>query len=194
MASRNTPTKPRTPAKAPAKAPAARKQPAKKRTRPKPPPAPITGEAPRRPGRPSKYDPHTTPIIARGLAKGGATDLEIADALEINADTLYRWQARYPAFSDALKCGKGPVDERTVRSLYRRAIGYSFDAVKIHVLRDGTVIRVPYREHVPPDTTACIFWLKNRDRENWRDKIDHEHAGAVSVNANFGPPTEASNG
>jgi hypothetical protein len=23
--------------------------------------------------------------------------------------------------------------------------------------------------HVPPDTTACIFWLKNRDPQHWRD-------------------------
>jgi hypothetical protein len=34
--------------------------------------------------------------------------------------------------------------------------------------REKPVI-VPYIQHVPPDVTACIFWLKNRDPEHWRD-------------------------
>jgi hypothetical protein len=48
-------------------------------------------------------------------------------------------------------------------SLYNRANGYSYDAEKIFCDKNGKVTRVPYREHVPPDVTACIFWLKNRD-------------------------------
>jgi PAS domain S-box-containing protein len=46
--------------------------------------------------------------------------------------------------------------------LYSRAVGYTFDAVKIFCTKNGQVTKVPYREHVPPDVTACIFWLKNR--------------------------------
>ena len=34
----------------------------------------------------------------------------------------------------------------------------------------------PYREHVPPDTTAAIFWLKNRDPARWRDAWQVEHS------------------
>jgi hypothetical protein len=34
---------------------------------------------------------------------------------------------------------------------------------------------VPYTEHYPPDTTACIFWPKNRRRDKWRDKHEIEH-------------------
>jgi len=59
--------------------------------------------------------------------------------------------------------GKEPADERVTRSLYQRAIGYSYDAVKVFLDPDTKKpIYAPYREHVHPDTTACIFWLKNR--------------------------------
>src|SRR5262249_21754901 len=61
-------------------------------------------------------------------------------------------------------------DNRVERSLYQRATGYTFDAVKIFLPKDSTVpVYAPYREHCPPDVTACIFWLKNRQSEEWRD-------------------------
>jgi hypothetical protein len=60
-------------------------------------------------------------------------------------------------------------------SLYQRAIGYSYDAEKIFCDRNGEVTRVPYVEHVPPDVTACIFWLKNRKPADWRDAQQMEH-------------------
>jgi hypothetical protein len=62
-----------------------------------------------------------------------------------------------------------------VRSLYQRAVGYSYNAEKIFCDKNGNVTKVPYREHVPPDVTACIFWLKNRDPAHWHDawQVDH---------------------
>ena len=65
-----------------------------------------------------------------------------------------------------------------VESLYKRATGYTYDAVKIFMPAGAKApIYAPFVEHVPPDPTSMIFWLKNRDRENWRDKHDHEHTG-----------------
>lgn len=126
-------------------------------------------------GAPSSYKPEFAEQ-AQKLCELGATDIEIADFFEIHVSCLYRWKSRYPAFSEALKSGKETADDRVERSLYHRANGYSFDSVKIMVVK-GEVQSVPYREHVPPDTTAAIFWLKNRRREQWRDKQDHEHTG-----------------
>ena len=59
--------------------------------------------------------------------------------------------------------------------LYERANGYSYDAVKIFCSRDGEIIEAPYAEHVPPDVNACIFWLKNRRPQDWRDVQNVEH-------------------
>lgn len=100
--------------------------------------------------------------------------MELADFFGVSDRTIYRWQAQYPEFCQSLKVGKESVDERVERSLYHRAVGYSYDAVKIMSVA-GEVEKVPYREHVPPDTTAAIFWLKNRRSQQWRDIQRHEH-------------------
>ena len=65
------------------------------------------------------------------------------------------------------------ADERVERSLYRRAVGYTYDAIKI-MQNKGVVVTHKYKEHVPPDTTAAIFWLKNRRGEAWKDVRKHE--------------------
>jgi len=70
--------------------------------------------------------------------------------------------------------GKESADERVVRSLYARATGYEYDAVKIFCNKDGKVTKVKYREHLAPDTTACIFWLKNRRKDLWRERPEAE--------------------
>jgi hypothetical protein len=70
----------------------------------------------------------------------------------------------------ALRVGKEGADARVKRSLYQRAVGYDYDAVKIFMPAGAKApIYAPYVEHVPPDTTAGIFWMKNRDPANWRD-------------------------
>ena len=66
------------------------------------------------------------------------------------------------------------ADTRVEQSLYQRAVGYSFKSEKIFY-KDGEVTRVPIVEHVPPDVTAQIFWLKNRDPARWRDAWQVEH-------------------
>jgi hypothetical protein len=58
---------------------------------------------------------------------------------------------------------------------HNRAVGYSYETVKIFCDKNGKVTRVPYQEHVPPDVTACIFWLKNRKPSEWRDVQQMEH-------------------
>jgi len=123
-------------------------------------------------GRPTAFKPEYVEQ-AKKLAELGATDRELAEFFYVSESTLYLWKHTQPEFSEALKLGKEASDARVVQSLYRRAIGYSHDAVKIMTV-DGSVQEVPYVEHYPPDTTAGIFWLKNRDPERWRDKRELE--------------------
>jgi transposase-like protein len=133
-------------------------------------------KAPKPNGRPSDYRPRFCKK-AQEMAHGGATDREIAEKLGVHEVTLYRWQHEHPEFRSAIKLGKEAADKRVEQSLYRRAIGYSHDATKI-MQNNGVPVIVPYVEHFPPDPTSMIFWLKNRKPKDWRDKIDHEHAGA----------------
>lgn len=130
-------------------------------------------------GRPSKYKPEFAEQAGK-IAMLGATDREIADFFEIDERTVNRWKHEHEEFCQALKVGKDAADERVEQSLYRRALGYSHDAVKIMTV-GGAVHREEYVEHYPPDTTAAIFWLKNRRKEQWRDKQEVEHSGGVTV-------------
>ena len=86
----------------------------------------------------------------------------------------------YPEISEALKKGKEVVDIEVENALLKRALGYSYEEKKVEVSEEGTKVTKTIKE-VVPDTTAQIFWLKNRRPEQWRDKQDIEHSGAVNV-------------
>jgi hypothetical protein len=127
-------------------------------------------------GRPSPYKPEYAEQ-ARKLCMLGATDLELSDFFNVSLKTVLNWKNKHSTFVQALKTGNAASDDRVERSLFHRAIGYSYDAEKVFPPKgnDTKPVIVKYREHVPPDTTACIFWLKNRRREQWRDVHKHEH-------------------
>lgn len=136
-------------------------------------PSDDTEDEARGPGRPTDYDPKFIEQ-AKKLTILGATDQEIADFFEVNVRTIYRWKVSFPEFSQALNIGKAEADERVKRSLFQRAIGYEQEEVKIFMPAGATEpVYAPFRAKIAPDTTACIFWLKNRDKANWRDRIDH---------------------
>lgn len=128
-------------------------------------------------GRPSSYKPEYAEQAAK-LCALGATDADLADFFEVSIRTVERWRSQFPEFCRSIKEAKAEADNRVERSLYQKAVGYTFDSVKIFQ-HQGEIINAPYREHVPPDTTAAIFWLKNRRKDEWRDKHEHEHTGQM---------------
>lgn len=117
---------------------------------------------------------------ARKLCQLGATDAEVADFFEVDRSTLHRWRTKHPALAEAMGAGKDLADERVVRALYQKAVGYTFESEKIFC-HEGAITRARTVEHVPPSDTACIFWLKNRRREDWRDKQEVGLSGSVEV-------------
>ena len=104
-------------------------------------------------GRPKKIDKIDLIEVGK-LAALGLTDVEIAEWLGINRSTLSRYKKEESQFKDTIKKGKAQADMNVVKSLYKRA----------------TEDR---------DTTAMIFWLKNRRVKDWRDKRDIEHSGGI---------------
>ncbi len=143
----------------------------------------------RGPGRPSSYKPEFAEQ-ARKICELGATDLDIANFFEVAVSTIYAWKITHPEFSESLKRGKEVADDLVEQRLFARATGYSHDAVKIFMPRGSPApVYAPYIEHCPPDTTAAIFWLCNRRKENWRQRqeltggdggpIKHEHSHEV---------------
>lgn len=109
-------------------------------------------------------------LLLEGWARDGLTDEQLAGKMGINPATLYDWKNKYPKISEALKKGKEVVDIQVENALLKRALGYDYQEQRIEKSdKDGTKIIQTIR-HIPADTTAQIFWLKNRRPDRWRDK------------------------
>lgn len=128
--------------------------------------------------RPSKYKAEFAKEAAK-LCKLGATDAQLADFFEVSVSTINLWKVQYKEFSESVKVPKAEADEKVEQSLYRRAMGYEHDEVDIKVVA-GALIQTPIRRYYPPDSTAMIFWLKNRKPGEWRDKQDVELSGTLN--------------
>lgn len=116
-----------------------------------------------------------------GWARDGLVDEQIAQNIGINPATLYDWKKKYPEISKALKKGKEVVDRQVENALLKRALGYKYEETKTEKTNEGKKVTVTVKE-VVPDTTAQIFWLKNRKPEQWRDKQQIEHSGEIRNN------------
>lgn len=131
-------------------------------------------------GRPSKYKEEYAEQAYK-LCLLGATDKELADFFEVDEATINRWKQDHPEFCESLKRGKVEADSVIASKLYHRAKGYEHKAVKFATHEGMITDQVEYIEHYPPDTTAAIFWLKNRQPAKWRDKQEVE---ATNTNLN----------
>lgn len=138
-------------------------------------------------GRPSAYKPEYDEM-AYNYCLLGATDKNLAEFFGVSEQTINAWKQRYPSFLESLKSGKIEADARVAKSLFRKAVGYEHDAVKIFN-DQGRPLVVPYVEKFAPDTTAGIFWLKNRQPQLWRDKQDLNH---TSDDGSMSPSIDAS--
>lgn len=111
-----------------------------------------------------------------GWARDGLTNVQIAANMGIAERTFTEWIARFPAIDAALKKGKEPVDIQVENALLKRALGYDYEETitEVEDLGGGKTKKHVRRvtKHVPPDTTAQIFWLKNRKPKQWRDKLE----------------------
>lgn len=117
-----------------------------------------------------------------GWARDGLTEEQIAANMGICRDTLIQWKKRYPYISDTLKKGKEVVDRQVENALLKRALGYKYTEVTKERIEGGFVVTKEVTKEVVPDTTAQIFWLKNRKPNEWRDKQNVELEGEIGVN------------
>lgn len=119
-----------------------------------------------------------------GWARDGLTNEQIAQNMGITRETLRVWTNKYSVISVSLKRGKEIVDRQVENALLKRALGYKYDEVTREMVEDGSgrlaITKIVTKE-VQPDTTAQIFWLKNRKPAEWRDKQQLEHSGEVNT-------------
>lgn len=127
-------------------------------------------------GRPTLYDPESHPQRAFELCLLGATDVQMASIFNISEATLNTWKNLHDNFLESIKRGKNAADAKVAASLFERALGYEHPDVDIRVV-DKEIVETPIMKKYPPDTVAAIFWLKNRQNMNWRDRSITEVVG-----------------
>ena len=120
--------------------------------------------------------------LAHNYCLLGATAEELAGFFDVSRGTINNWIASIPEFAAALREGRDLADARVARCLFARAMGYSHK-VERKMLHRGEERTISNVVHYPPDTHACIFWLRNRRRQSWREKLDLSEGGAPDVAA-----------
>ena len=119
------------------------------------------------------------------LCRLGVTDQEIADFFDVSVATLNRWKHAHPEFMEPMKRGKMHADANVADRLYQRACGYSHVDTKFVTHKGVITDREEYVKHYPPDTQACIFWLKNRRPDLWREKVEIQRGPRVNQMSDF---------
>lgn len=120
-------------------------------------------------------------LMLEGWARDGLTNEQIATNMGISRETLRVWRNTYSVISAALKRGKEVVDREVENALLKRALGYEYE----EVTKENGIITKVVTKQVAPDTTAQIFWLKNRKPDDWRDKQTTEITGLSDAQLKF---------
>jgi hypothetical protein len=141
-------------------------------------------------GRPSSYKPEYVEQVYK-LALLGATDKEIAHFFNVCEDTVNAWKIAHPEFSVSIKDGKIKADYSVAHKLFDKALGAEWiEEQAFKVKRESyndegkretfeEVVTVPVKRAAPPDTQAISLWLRNRQSDKWRDKVDVNHGGQL---------------
>ena len=108
----------------------------------------------------------------QGWARDGLIEKQIAVNMGVSIRTLINWKGRFSELAKALSCGKEVADRQVENALYKRALGYWVTETETTTFSDGTTKTTEKHRHIVPDTTAQIFWLKNRKPDQWREKND----------------------
>ncbi|GKV89289.1 terminase [Pectobacterium carotovorum] len=124
-------------------------------------------------GRPSAYREEFAEQ-ARKLCLLGATDKELAEFFEVSEATINNWKLVHYEFLESIKRGKQIADGEVADRLYQRAMGFIAPDIDIRVI-ENKIVETPLEKYYPPDTAAAIFWLKNRQKDKWREKQDVNH-------------------
>ena len=154
-----------------------------------------------------KYEKWLEPenlILIEGWARDGLTNEQIAHNMGIAYSTLKEWKNKYSAISATLKKGKEIVDREVENALLKKAFGYNAQVNKTFKVKEiyyddkgrrcekEKLVTAVDEVHIPSDTTAIIFWLKNRKPEQWRDKVanDERDLAPPNININIKPATK----
>lgn len=125
-------------------------------------------------------------LLLKGWVREGLTNEQIAKKMNINVCTIYDWCNRFPNFADIFKKTKEVVDYEVENALLKKALGFretvkkAFKCKKVWYDENGKRCEEEFIKqgeedlYVPPETTAIIYWLNNRMKDKWTNKVFRE--------------------
>lgn len=135
-----------------------------------------------------QYQPDM-PQRAYKLCLLGLTNEQLATAFGVRMPTIEYWLAHKPEFREAVENGRRVADSNVAESLYIKATGFHYTEKQVKVTGDDKEVTTTTK-YLPPDAKAAIFWLKNRDRERWSDRVENQitgkDGGPVEISQNKG--------
>lgn len=135
---------------------------------------PVTNDR----GRPSEYQPEYAEQAYR-LMLLGMTRSQVAQFFEVSEATIYNWCREQPEFLESIRRGAALADAEVAEALYKRAIGVVLPETHVSNYQ-GDVTLTDLHRHYPPDTQAARLWLKNRQPELWKDKVEIEEKPTIT--------------
>jgi hypothetical protein len=122
------------------------------------------------PGQPTLYRPEYVEL-AHNYCLLGATNETLAEFFGVARRTIQNWIATHTDFADAVYRGRAVADGVIVRALFERAKGFSHEVTRTTLWR-GEKQTITNTVSYPPDTQACMFWLRNRQPEFWQARTE----------------------
>jgi hypothetical protein len=138
-------------------------------------------------GRPTKYKEEYAEQAYK-FCLLGADDEKLAKLFEVDVRTINRWKKDQPEFRQSITNGKDVADAEVAKSLYKRALGYTYEETKVSESPgsdgDSRQYVTTTTKEVAPDTAAAFIWLKNRQSKKWRDKREEHKTEEKTVTIN----------
>lgn len=133
-------------------------------------------------GAPTKYKPEYAEQARKYCLLTAATDEQLASFLGVSTKTIDNWKNRHPDFLQAVQEGKKIADANVAEGFYRRAVGIEFTEVTRELVGTELTVTKEVTKFIPPDAGAALNWLKNRQPQDWRDKVEVAHSGKIDTN------------
>ena len=132
-------------------------------------------------GAPTKYRPEYAEKARKFCLLKGATDAQLAEYFGVAESTIKEWYKKHPEFSALTEAGKSGADMNVAEGLYKRGVGIEFTEVTSELIDGEMTITKQVKKFIPPDSSAALNWLKNRQPNDWRDKVAVEHSGKIET-------------
>ena len=108
----------------------------------------------------------------------GLLDKDLADAFDITYNTLYKWRLKSTAFDRAITEGRMMASAKVAEAVYTRAIGFEKTVQEVKN-SGGQAVVMEYTKYFPPNITAAMYWLNNRDKKRWGSVKKHTIDGVI---------------